>query len=159
MSEKQHVYALFDDPEAAFAAYHAVVDGGCSSEHCSAVLHENQFDDSLDPPVDRASREGAVRGAAIGGIVGAILGGAAVIAGGIVTIGPLAAAVLGGGVLAAYGALTGGIAGSDEPEKRLRELEGDVISGMIVISLETDDPELKKMCEVVFRRYGGKMIG
>src|SRR5690242_14198679 len=134
MAVKQHVYALFEDPEAAFAAYHAVVAGGCSTEHCSAVLHENRFDDSLDPTADRASREGAIRGALIGGVVGAVLGSAAVIAGGIVLIGPVFAAVLGGGVLAAYGALTGGIAGSDEPEKQLRELEGEVINGKIVIS-------------------------
>jgi hypothetical protein len=159
MAAKQHVYALFEDPEEAFAAYHAVVSDGCSSEHCSAALHENRFDDSLDPVADRASREGAARGAAIGGIVGAILGGAAVIVGGIVTIGPLAAAALGGGVLAAYGALTGGIAGADEPQKELRELEGEVINGMIVISLETDDPELKKKCEAVFKRHGGKLLG
>lgn len=158
MAGKQHVYALFDDPDAAFAAYHAVVTGGCSTEHCSAVLHENRFDDSLDPVADRASREGAIRGATIGGVVGAVLGSAAVIVGGVVTIGPLAAALLGGGVLAAYGALTGGIAAADEPEKQLRELEGEVINGMIVISLETDDPELKQMCEAVFRRYGGRML-
>ncbi len=153
------MYALFEDAEAAFAAYHAVVEGGCASEHCNAVLHENKFDDSLDPVSDRASREGAARGATIGGIVGAVLGSAAVIAGGVVTIGPVAAAVLGGGVLAAYGALTGGIAGADEPEKELRELEDEVISGMIVISLETDDPELEKKCEAIFERYGGKVIG
>lgn len=159
MADKQHIYALFEDPDAAFAAYHAVVAGGCSSEHCSAVLHENRYDDSLDPVADRASREGAIRGATLGGIVGAVLGGAAVIAGGVVTIGPVAAAVLGGGVLAAYGALTGGIAGADEPQKELRELEQDVINGLIVISLETDDPELEKMCEAVFKRYGGKILG
>lgn len=158
MAATQHVYALFDDPEAALAAYQTVQDSGCSTEHCTAVLHENHMDNSLDPVSERASREGAIRGALIGGILGALLGGTAAIIGGVVAVGPWAGAAIGGGLLAAYGALAGGIAGADEPEGQLRALEEDVSSGQIVITLETDDDELKKMCERVFKRYGGRLV-
>jgi hypothetical protein len=153
----KHVYALFDDPEAALAAYQTVQDNGCTSEHCTAILHENHIDNSLDPVSDRASREGAVRGALIGGILGAVLGGTAALIGGVV-VGPWASAAIGGGLLAAYGALAGGIAGADEPEGQLRALEDEVSSGRIVITLETDDDDLKKMCERVFKRYGGRLV-
>jgi hypothetical protein len=158
MAVTQHIYALFDDPESGFAAYEAVQDSGCSSEHCSAVLHETLIDNSLDPANDRASREGATRGAAIGGIVGAVLGGAAAIVGGIVAIGPLAAALVGGGLLAGYGALAGGIAGSDEPEKHLRELEDAVNEGKILLAVQTDDPDMKTKCENVFKQFGGRLV-
>jgi hypothetical protein len=158
MAVKQHIYALFDDPESGFAAYQAVQESGCSSEHCSAVLHENLIDSSLDPAADRASREGAARGAAVGGIVGAVLGGAAAIVGGIVAVGPVAAALVGGSLLAAYSALAGGIAGSDEPERHLRELEEAVNEGKILLAVETDDPELKTKCENVFRQFGGRLV-
>lgn len=158
MAAKQHVYALFEDPEAALAAYQTVQDNGCSSENCTAILHENHIDNSLDPASDRASREGAIRGALLGGILGAVLGGTATLIGGIVAVGPWAGAAIGGGLLAAYGALAGGIAGADEPEEELRALEDDVSKGKIVITLETDDDELKNMCERVFRRYGGRLV-
>jgi hypothetical protein len=158
MAAKEHVYALFDDPEAALAAYQTVQDSGCSTEHCTAVLHENQMNTSLDPVSERASREGAVRGALIGGVLGSVLGGTAAIIGGVAAVGPWAGAAIGAGLLAGYGALAGGIAGADEPEGELRALEDDVSSGSIVITLETDDAELKKMCERVFKRYGGRLV-
>jgi uncharacterized membrane protein len=158
MAAKQHVYALFEDAEAAFAAYQAVQDNGCSTESCTAVLHENHIDDSLDPVSERASREGAIRGAVIGGILGAVLGAAAALVGGVVAVGPWAGAAIGGGLLAAYGALAGGIAGADEPEGQLRALEDEVIKGRIVITIETDDLDLKKRCERLFKRYGGRLV-
>jgi hypothetical protein len=158
MSAKQHVYALFDDAEAALAAYQTVQDSGCSTEHCTAVLHENHIDNSLDPVSERASREGAVRGALIGGILGALLGGTAALIGGVVAVGPWAGAAIGAGLLAGYGALAGGIAGADEPEGELRALEDEVNRGRIVITLETDDADIKKMCERVFKRYGGRLV-
>jgi alanine dehydrogenase len=158
MAAKQHVYALFEDPEAALAAYQTVQDYGCSTERCTAVLHENHIDNSLDPVSELASREGAVRGALIGGLLGALLGGSAALIGGVVAVSPWAGALIGGGLLAGYGALAGGIAGADEPEEQLRTLEDEVSSGRIVITLETDDDELKKMCERVFKRYGGRLV-
>jgi hypothetical protein len=157
MAAKRYIYALFDDREAARAAYEAVQARGCASEHCNAILHEKNVESSLDPAGERASREGATRGAAIGGVVGAVVGGAVAAVGGV-AVAPVAAAVVGGSLLAGYSALAGGIAASDEPEKHLRELEDAVNEGKIVIAVETDDAELGDMCVAVLEQHGGRLM-
>jgi hypothetical protein len=158
MAATRHIYALFEDREAAVAAHRVVQERGGTPERCSVILHEKNVESSLDPAAERASREGATRGAAIGGVVGAVVGGAVAAVGGI-AVAPVAAAVVGGSLLAGYSALAGGIAAADEPEKHLRELEDAVSRGMIVIAVETDDPELAKVCEAVFAEHGGKIVG
>jgi hypothetical protein len=157
MAAKRHIYAVFEQREAAYAAYSTVQERGCASEHCSAILHERDIESSLDPAGERAGREGAIDGAAIGGVVGAVVGGAVAIVGGVAVM-PVAAAVVGGSLLAGYGALAGSIAASDEPEKHLRELEEALNEGKLVIAIETDDPELRNMCEDVFQQYGGQIV-
>lgn len=158
MSKTQHVYALFDSAAEATAAYEAVQAGGCSNEHCSAILHEKHLDHSALTTGERAGNEGARDGAAIAGSAGAVIAGLAALGGGILGVGPLAAAAFGGGVMAAYGALLGGVSGSDEPERHLRALQGRVEGGGILIAVETDDPDLEKMCEAVFEEHGGRQV-
>jgi uncharacterized membrane protein len=158
MSKSQHVYALFESPEAARDAYQAVQAGGCATEHCSAIVHHHHIDDSLLTFEEGASREGARDGAIVAGTTGAIIGGLATLGGGLLGIGPLAGLVLGGGVMAAYGALLGGIAGSDEHEQHLRKLEEELVDGRVLIAVETDDPQLEQMCESVFQEHGGRQV-
>jgi hypothetical protein len=158
MSETRHVYALFDTAEAATAAYASLLARGCSTEHCSAIVHQKHVDESALPTGERAGPEGARDGALIGGTAGAVIGGLAALGGGLLGVGPLAAAVFGGGVMAAYGALLGGISGSDEPEKHMRAMEKAVEEGKILVAVESDDAELSKMCEEVFEEHGGSKI-
>jgi hypothetical protein len=158
MSKVQHVYAVFESPKAAMAAFQEVQAKGCSTEHCSAILHERHLDESLLRTGERAGTEGAADGAAVAGALGAIVGGIAALGGGLVGIGPLAAAALGGGVMAAYGALSGRIAASDEPERHLRALAGEVEAGKVLIAVETDDPKLEALCEQVFLEHGGRQV-
>lgn len=158
MSRTQHVYALFESPEAATAAYASVQALGCSTEHCSALLHEKHIDPSSLTTRERAGTEGAVKGAAIGGTAGVVIGGFAALGGGLLGVGPLAAAAFGGGIMAAYGAVLGRISGSDEPDKHLRGLETEVESGKVLIAVETDDRELEKMCMKVFEEHGGRQV-
>jgi hypothetical protein len=158
MSRTQHVYALFDSTAAAAAAYNAVQARGCSNEHCSAILHEKHIEESALTEGERAGREGARKGAIVAGTVGAAIGGLAAIGGGLLGVGPLAAAAFGGGVMSAFGALLGGISGSDEPEKHLRALANEVEEGKILIAVETDDDQLRSLCEEVFDDHGGRMV-
>lgn len=158
MSKTQHVYALFESPQTAAEAFAQLRARGCSSERCSAILHERHVDESVLPAGERAGSEGARDGALIAGTAGAVLGGLAAVGGGLLGIGPLAAAAFGGGVMAAYGALLGGLSGSDEPEKHLRALEQEVEAGKVLIAVETDDDELEKMCEAIFEAHGGRPI-
>lgn len=158
MASTQHVYAIFDDPDTAGAAYDDLRVSGCSGEHCSAIMHERHVDLSALPSGERAGTEGAVAGAAVAGSAGAILAGLAALGGGLVGIGPLAAAAFGGGVMAAYGGLTGGLAGSDEAEKHLRALADDVEAGKILIAVETDDADLEEKCKKIFAKHGGRQV-
>lgn len=158
MPKSRHVHALFESPDAAAAAYAGVQAGGCATEHCSAVLHEKHLDDSGLTTDERAGREGARVGAVVAGTTGAVIGGLAALGGGLLGVGPLAAAAFGGGVMAAYGALLGGISGSDEPERHLRALAQEVENGSILIAVETDDDILEEMCKAVFAEHGGRQV-
>jgi hypothetical protein len=158
MSTTRHVYAMFDRLEDALAAYAEVQASGCSTEHCSAMLHEKHIDEAALTGGERASPEGAAKGAAVGGAAGVVLGGLAALGGGILGVGPLAAAAFAGGVMAAYGALLGGIAGSDEPEHHLRAMQRELETGKVLIAIETDDPKLRAMCETVFETHGGRRV-
>lgn len=158
MSTTRHVYAIFDHLDDALAAYDEVQARGCATEHCSAMLHEKHIDESRLRGGERASREGAAEGAAVAGAAGMLLGGLAALGGGILGVGPLAAAAFAGGVMAAYGALLGGIAGSDEPERHLRAMKRELESGKILIAIETDDPKLRAVCDAVFETHGGRRV-
>src|SRR5690606_31478965 len=136
----------------------AIQTGGCVTDHCSAILHQKHLDESGLTTDERAGREGARDGAMVAGTTGAVIGGLAALGGGLLGVGPLAAAAFAGGVMAAYGALLGGISGSDEPERHLRALAKDVEQGSILIAVETDDPALGEMCETVFAEHGGRQV-
>lgn len=154
----RHVHALFDSPDAAAAAYAAVQARGCATEHCSAVLHRKHIAEDDLTTDERAGREGARDGALVAGTAGVVIGGLAALGGGLLGVGPLAAAAFGGGIMAAYGALLGGISGSDEPEKHLRALAKQVDEGGILIAVETDDAQLARMCTEVFEEHGGRPV-
>ena len=158
MARTQHIYALFESSVAATRAYAEVQARGCSTEHCSVILHEGHIDESDLRSGERATREGAVGGALAAGTAGVLLGGLAGLGGGLLGVGPLGAAALGGGVMAAYGALLGGIWGSDEPEKHLRGLKDEIERGRFLLAIETDDPILEQVCERVFEKHGGRQL-
>ena len=158
MHQTKHVYALFDSHEKAAAAHADLQAEGCSTEHCSAIMHERHVDISSLSNRERASREGTRKGAAVGGAAGMVIGGLTVLGGNLLGVGPLAAMALTGGAMAAFGGVLGGIAGSDEPDKHIRALAESVENGKVLIAVETDDPKLRKMCETVFERHGGQPI-
>jgi uncharacterized membrane protein len=158
MPKTRHVHALFESSDAAAAAYAAVQARGCSSHHCSAILHEKHVEEADLTTDERAGREGARDGALVAGAAGAVIGGLVGLGGGILGVGPLVAAAFGGGVMAAYGALLGSISGSDEPEKHLRALAKEVEDGKILIAVETDDKKLQAMCQSVFEQHGGRAV-
>jgi uncharacterized membrane protein len=158
MRKTHHVHALFDSADAAAAAYATIQARGCSSERCSAFLHEKHVEEANLTTDERAGREGARTGAMVAGAAGAVIGGLAALGGGILGVGPLVGAAFGGGVMAAYGALLGGISGSDEPEMHLRALAKEVEEGKILVAVETDDEELQSMCRMVFEENGGRPI-
>ncbi len=158
MSKNQHVYALFERLDDALMALSDIQSIGLGKEHFSAILHKKHVDTEDLVADEHATTEGAAGGATIGGTVGVVLGGLAALGGGLVGIGPLAAAALAGGIMAAYGAMAGGILGSDEAKPSLQDLEAAVENGMILIAIQTDDDDVRVQCEAVFTNRGGRRI-
>ena len=154
MSKNKHVYALFETPAAALAAYAAVQEGGCSGTSCSMIIHEEHIDESALTSDQRGTREGARGGAAVGGAAGVVITGLAVLGGGLMGVGPLAMIAFGGGVMAAYGGVLGGMVSSDGPRRSLEALREQIEHGKTLIAVETDDSGLETMCTRVFELHG-----
>ncbi|MCA9660770.1 MAG: DUF1269 domain-containing protein [Myxococcales bacterium] len=158
MPKKRHTYALFDTPDAATAAYDALSASGCSSEHCSAILHQRHIDETLLGEGESASPEGARRGAILAGTSGAIIGGLVALGGGIVGVGPLIGLAFGGGVMSVWGALLGAIASSEDPERHLRALEGEVEAGKILIAVSADEQATIDRASEILAEHGGELV-
>lgn len=158
MPKKHHTYALFADADAATTAYDALRSAGCSSEHCSAILHKSHIDETMLGEGESASQEGARRGAILAGTSGAIIGGLVALGGGIVGVGPLIGLAFGGGVMSVWGALLGAIASSEDPEEHLRALEGRVEAGEILIAVSADERAQVERAAEILDAHGGEII-
>lgn len=158
MFRPQHVYALFNDKDAAVAAYHELQRQGCPGDRCSALMHEGVVEADDLGTIESASREGARRGALISGTTGLALGGLVGLSGGVLGVGFLAGLAIGGGILAAYGALFGAITASDDPERHVRALERELADGAILIAVKADEAALARMSQEVLMRNGGRAI-
>lgn len=153
----KHVYALFSNKDDAIAAYNEIR-AGSPEEHCSVLLHEGQLGEGDLGPCKSASHESARRGAMIGGAGGAVITGLVAASGGLLGVGFLTGLAIGGGLMAIYGAVFGGIAGSDDAERQLRGLEQALKNGEILIAAKLDDPDLLARCREILDAHGGRSI-
>lgn len=158
MPKPMHVYALFSSKDDAVSAYHDLQARGCPGEHCSVLLHEGLLEEGDLGPVESASHEGAWKGALVGGTAGAVITGLVAGAGGLLGIGFLTGLAVGGGLMAIYGAVFGGIAGADEPERHVQALGRALEEGEILIAAKIDDPELAGTCQEILSAHGGRSI-
>lgn len=158
MSDKRHVYALFEGRERATAAYKELQDIGCKAEACSVLMFKDLLDEEQLTMSETAAREGAAKGAVIAGVGGALIAGLAALPGGFLGIGPLAAALFGGGAGAAFGGLSGVISGASDPEAQLREIEEQVRKGKVLVAVETEDAALEKQAGEILARHGGVRV-
>lgn len=154
----KHVYALFTNRSDAVAAYHEIEAQGCPGEHCSVLLHEGQLTEGDLGPVESAAHEGVWKGAAVAGATGAILTGLVAGSGGLLGVGFLTGLAVGGGIMAIYGAIFGGIAGSDDAESHVRALGRALEEGEILVAAKMDDPELAGTCQEVLIAHGGRSL-
>ena len=155
----KHVYALFANKDDAIAAYNEIQAVSSPGEHCSVLLHEGRLDEGDLGPCKSASHESATRGALIGGAGGAVITGLVAASGGLLGVGFLTGLALGGGLMALYGAVFGGIAGSDDAERQLRGLDQALKDGEILIAAKIDEPELVARCREILDAHGGRSIG
>jgi hypothetical protein len=105
--------------------------------------------------------EGAVAGAGAGGAVGGTLGllagiGALAIPGlgPFIAAGPIMAALSGAAAGAALGGVTGALIGLGIPEVEAKLYEGKLRDGNILISVHTEDSEMRKRATETLKRLG-----
>lgn len=159
MLRPRHVYALFPDKRDAIAAYREIQARGCPLEHCSVLVHEGRLaEGELGGPVESASHEGVWKGAVIGGATGAVLTGLIAGSGGLLGLGFLTGLAIGGGIMAIYGAIFGGIAGSDDAARHVRSLERALEEGEVLVAVKYDDPELGGICQEILNAHGGRSL-
>ncbi len=149
-----------------------LVDTQAAAESVVASLHAEGFttnDISVLFPDKRGTRdfahenntkapEGAVAGASAGGIVGGTLGllagiGALAIpgVGPLIAAGPIMAALSGIAAGATVGGLTGALVGMGIPEIEAKHYDGKVRGGNVLIAVHTEDGEMQKRAERVFK--------
>ncbi len=154
----RHIYAMFEDRTTALLAYDEIHQQGCQDGHCSVLMPKQGFDPEDLTMGETAAKEGAKTGAVTVGVATAILAGLIVLPGGLLGVGPLALAMVGGGFGAAVGGLLGAVSGSIDPDHAFRQIEDDIASGKVLITVETDDEGLERMCNRVFASHGGVRI-
>ncbi|PRP93180.1 hypothetical protein ENSA5_44470 [Enhygromyxa salina] len=157
-AKKRHVYALFEDREAAEAAFEEVQQRGCRGEHCSALMQRDLLDDEELTMSETAAKEGAKKGALAAGVAGALVAGVVALPGGLLGFGPLVAAAFGAAWGATFGAMLGSISGASDPDEALRKIEAEVNAGKILIAVETDADELEEAADEVFASHGGRKV-
>jgi hypothetical protein len=103
--------------------------------------------------------EGAITGASAGGVLGGTLGllagiGALAIPGlgPFIAAGPIMAALSGAAAGAAVGGVTGALIGLGIPEVEAKVYEGKVKEGGILISVHTDDAEMRRRAREIMDR-------
>ncbi|PRQ05158.1 hypothetical protein [Enhygromyxa salina] len=156
--KKRHVYALFEDREAADAALDEIQRRGCRGEQCSVLMQRYLLDEEELTMSETAAREGTKKGALAAGVAGAVVAGLVALPGGLIGFGPLVAVIFGAAWGATFGALLGSISGASDPEQVLRKIEAEVNAGRILIAVETDDEQLEEAADEVFASHGGRKV-
>ena len=109
--------------------------------------------------------EGAVTGASTGGVIGGTLGllaGIGVLAipgvGPLIAAGPIMAALTGAAVGATVGGVTGALVGLGIPEYEAKMYEGKIREGNILIAAHSDNKDMLKAAEDIFKELGVKDV-
>lgn len=109
--------------------------------------------------------EGATTGGTTGGLLGGTLGWLAGIGalaipglGAFVAAGPIMAALSGAAVGAAVGGATGALIGLGIPEYEAKMYEGKLREGNILIAAHSDNKDMLKAAEDIFKNAGAKDV-
>lgn len=164
MSEKEYLATrLFTDRLSAEREYDALVARGYSPKDVNVIMTEEgrkRHFGAGAPTTELGNK--ALEGAGVGGSIGAVAGGAlaaiAVAATvalpglGLIVAGPIAAALAGAGAGAVAGGAIGALVGAGIPEERVKEYEGELKKGGIVMGVKPRTPEDRAYFD---REWGG----
>lgn len=147
-TDKRYLTGIFPDRESAEIAYQGVLDRGYDKDEVNLVMsdetRERHFGSEQGRPTELGNKasEGAGIGAGIGGVLGAVgaaiaaVGTSVAIPGlGLVIAGPIAAALAGAGAGGAAGGLVGALVGWGIPEERIKQYEGRIREGGILMGV------------------------
>jgi len=136
-----------------------------SNERISVLFPDKRSTQDFAHEESTKAPEAAATGAGIGGILGGTLGWLAGIGalaipgvGPFIAAGPLLGALSGLGAGAAVGGITGALVGMGIPEHEAKHFESRVKEGNILISVETDHPNLVARAKEIFREQGADDI-
>jgi len=129
----RHVlFAIFDNEEDAQNCIHALM----GLRNLTVLLHRDKMNPNGMDLEETSAREGIVTGALMGATIGGILG--ALLSGpfDVVPVEPLTGALFGVFSGAGAGALGGGLMGAGQPDPVLNEVEREVKSGKVLLTIE-----------------------
>ena len=153
-TDTRYLTGIFPDRESAEVAYQGVLDRGYDKDDVNLVMsketRERHFgnDSQKTTELGNKAAEGAGIGAGLGGVIGAV--GAAIAAVGtsiaipglgLVIAGPIAAALAGAGAGGAAGGLVGALVGWGIPEERIKQYEGGIRDGGILMGVNPRNDE------------------
>lgn len=155
------LFALFNHPHEAEAAYRELEALGTGKQRCAVVLHKDRLElkpSSEAPLFETAAASTFAKGTLLGGALGAALG--AVLLGpfGLAAAGPLAAALFGGMTGAASGAYVGVIAGASDLEPVLKAMAEEIANGHVLLAVEPATADLAERAEHILVAHHGRIV-
>lgn len=161
--KKYRVNAIFKDPKTTHAAIDGIETIGIKSGDIS-VIASSDSRNSLIVEQNNKAPEGALAGAVGGGLIGAIAAGLA--AAGAIAIPGLNLVIFGSaipmaataGASALVGGLSGGLIGLGIPEFEVKEYEEGIKGGSVLVSVQTDDEQIRNKIKSIFENYGAVKI-
>lgn len=164
---------LFRDRDGAERAWQSISDRGYTRDDVDVVMsdetRERHFvrrgESEPETELGNKAAEGAGIGGAIGGSLGAIAAAVAAVGTsialpglGIVIAGPLAAAIAGAGAGAATGGIVGALIGWGIPEERVKQYEGAIRDGGILMAVRPKNDEDASFFENSWKAKGGENV-
>ena len=161
------VTGIFNTALAAQEALYKLENSGFSQNQINLVAAEETAGPNghnFGIQKDSKAAEGGTIGAASGGIIGAIAAG--LLATGSIAIpglnllvwGTAIAAIAGAGAGAAAGGLTGALIGLGIPEYEVKQLEGHVQNGAVLVAVQTETDVQEAQAKDIFKRTNAQSI-
>lgn len=136
-----------------------------SSNDISVLLPDREGSQDFAHKNSTKAPEGATAGASTGGVIGGALGWLAGIGalavpglGAFIAAGPIMAALSGAAVGATIGGAAGALVGLGIPEYEAKMYEGKIREGNILIAAHSDNKDMLKAAEEIFKEVGAKDV-
>jgi hypothetical protein len=159
------VFGIYHNRDEAEGAVDRLKLGGFRNTDISVLFPTNVGTKDFAHEKNTKAPEGAATGAASGAMLGGTLGWLAGIGslaipgiGPFIVAGPLMAALAGAGVGGTVGGVTGALIGLGIPEYEAKRYEGRIRSGLILLSVHSDDSEWTKKAKKILEETGAQDI-